>query len=669
MSEKPTYEELEQRIRELEKAEYKRKQFEDELQNTENILQSIFDAAPVGICIMKNRVYQRANRDWCERFGYHEKNIIGRTTAFLYESLEEYERVGNELYAALINNGIAFARTRLKHSDGKFRDVDLIAKPLNPNDLESGTVVVIHDITERKRAEEALHESERKYRDLFELSPVGIFQTSAKGQLLFVNPEMTRFIGANSPEEAVEKLQNVARDFYVDSNRRKTFIDLLKDRGVVKNFEFEARRLDGQHIWLSMNASAREMSSDGMFLINGFITDVTDRKRAEEEKVQLEAKLLQAQKMEAIGTLAGGIAHDFNNILSAVIGYTELSQMSISPESNVSDHLDKILKAGNRAKDLVQQILTFSRQTEHELKPVSVKLIAKEALKLLRASLPSTIEICATIENDSLVIGDPTQIHQILMNLCTNAYHAMEETGGRLEVSLKDVTLQQGDLYGKDLYPGSYNCLTVSDTGIGMEKKILERIFEPYFTTKETGKGTGLGLSIIYGIVKKHHGDIQVCSEPGRGTVFQVYLPMIKDNEKIETSDEDTPIPKGTERILLVDDEEFIVQMDQLLLESLGYSISAQKSSTDALNTFRAAPHNFDLVITDMTMPNMTGTQLSLELKKIRPDIPIILCTGFSEQIDAEKISTLGIKGFLAKPVLRIDFAKMVRKVLDEVKG
>ncbi len=384
-----------------------------------------------------------------------------------------------------------------------------------------------------------------------------------------------------------------------------------------------------------------------------------------EERKKAEIRLRQAQKMEAIGTLAGGIAHDFNNILSPIVGFTELAQMNLPMDHEVQTDLAEILKAGHRARDLVQQILTFSRKTDSEMKPVQVKLIVGEALKLLRASIPSTIEIQQEIESTSLIMGDPTQIHQVLMNLVTNAAHAMGETGGLLWVGLKDMEIDDAFAAGHpDLKPGAHLKLSVSDTGCGMPLDVQHRIFDPFFTTKREGEGTGMGLAVVHGIVTSHNGAITAYSEPGKGSTFHLFLPTIKRTEQA-VENLQKPIPGGKERILFVDDESSIVQMGKLMLESLGYTVSTCSNSLDALGRIRDAPATIDLVITDMTMPHMSGDMLAREILKIRPDMPIILCTGFSARIDEKKAIEMGIRAFVSKPILRADLARTVRSVLD----
>jgi len=401
--------------------------------------------------------------------------------------------------------------------------------------------------------------------------------------------------------------------------------------------------------------------ADSSVSVLSVLRDITDIKT-------IEAQLQQAQKMEAIGVLAGGIAHDFNNILVPIMGYTEMLSDDIPKDSPLRSSLDEIYAASMRAKDMVRQILTFSRQEKGDVKLMKMQYIVKEALKLIRSTVPATIDIKNDIRKEcGLINADPTQIHQIVMNLVTNAYHAMEETGGTMTISLKEVELNEQDIVGQDIQKGIYACLTVSDTGTGIPENIKDKIFDPFFTTKEQGKGTGLGLSSVYGIVDSAGGAIRVHSEIRKGTEFNIYLPVAESYlKKDDTFQVKIPTQGGTERILIVDDEVVLIALQKSMLERLGYQVTSRTSSIEALEAFRANPDKFDMVITDMAMPNMSGDKLAVELIKIRPDIPILLSTGFSTIMSEEKALSMGIRGFVMKPFTIRDIDKKIRDVLDK---
>ena len=392
-----------------------------------------------------------------------------------------------------------------------------------------------------------------------------------------------------------------------------------------------------------------------------------NRQRSDEDKKRLMNQLQQAQKMEAIGTLAGGIAHDFNNILGVIIGCTELSQHKVLEEDPVHSYLNHVLTAADRAKNLTRQILAFSRPSEQKPKPLLIGIIVKEALKMLRSSLPSTIQIHQDIQADTgMVMADPTQIHQLVMNLSTNAAHAMGEKGGLLKVNLEKVIDEQTAKKNPDLKSGAYAKLTISDTGHGMDHKIMKKIFDPYFTTKAQGEGTGLGLAVVHGILKSHGGTVDVHSEPGQGTTFNILFPRIDMPESKPETENPPALPTGNERILFVDDEESLVLIGQNMLQPLGYKVVGQTGSIETLKTFRAHGDEFSLVIMDQTMPDMTGIKLAQELMRIRPDIPIILCTGYSRFVTPEIAKAKGIRKLLMKPYSEHDLAITVRNVLDE---
>jgi signal transduction histidine kinase len=416
---------------------------------------------------------------------------------------------------------------------------------------------------------------------------------------------------------------------------------------------------DGEEKWLEFRKQDIEWQGAAANLY--FARDITAQKN-------MENRLQAAQRLEAIGTLAGGIAHDFNNILSPILGYTELVLEDINPESLSFKNLTQVYKAANRAKELVQQILTFSRQSGTEAKPIKIQVIVKESLKFLRASIPSTIEFNLQIDDDCRpVMADPTQIHQLIMNLCSNAYQAMVNQPGVLGVRLTEREILPSDpRENAGLTPGTYVLLSVSDTGHGMDSTLIQRIFEPFFTTREKSLGTGMGLSVVHGIVTDHRGYIDVQSEPGKGSRFEVYLPLIKQ-EKVSLMEIPSPeIYAGNEHIFLVDDEKDIVFLIKQMLESYGYKVTTRTSSLEAVQAFENQPEKYDLVITDQSMPNMTGEELARRLIRIRPQLPILLCTGFSDFHDKEQLKTNGIVDVILKPVLKNDLAKAVRQALDK---
>lgn len=401
--------------------------------------------------------------------------------------------------------------------------------------------------------------------------------------------------------------------------------------------------------------------------------EIAERIEAQASARKLAQQLQQSQKMEAIGTLAGGIAHDFNNILAAIMGYTELAKLHTAagcPGRNCPaiNDLNHILPAAERARDLIQQILTFSRRQDDHKSPVCLGQVIKEALALLRASLPQSIEIKTNIVwNDAQVLANATQIHQIIMNLGANAHHAMRETGGILAVEVEQVEIDEFDSKSKNLLlaPGHYLLLKICDNGCGMEQAVLDKIFDPYFTTKPHGQGTGMGLAVVHGVVKSHEGLITVYSEPGKGTSFKIFFPQLIDKPSLPIIESDQEIPMGTERILLVDDEPQVAQMQALLLESLGYSVTQENDPLQTLQIFTANPSAYDLIFTDMTMPKMNGAALTQNILSIRPDIPVVLCTGFSELVNEAKARSLGVKAFAMKPLTRKTIAEVVRKALD----
>ncbi|MCP3892988.1 MAG: PAS domain S-box protein [Desulfobulbaceae bacterium] len=520
------------------------------------------------------------------------------------------------------------------------------------------------DITDRKNAEKRLRQNEKWLK--------GFFEHIADYVLVLEPVEKNKLIIVDCNEAACKKHGYLRNEILgkpitiLDDNPLPLDEKRVERLMAGKTVTFEVIHKKKDNSTFPAEATVKLFEIDGRLNFISIERDISERKQVEKEKEGLENRLIQAQKMEAIGTLAGGIAHDFNNILAAMLGYAEMARDDIPPETTVAKDLDKVLEGGNRAKDLVQQILAFSRQNEMECNPLQPASVVKEILKMLRPSLPTTIEINQDITSvTSLILADPTQIHQILMNLCTNAFHAMEETGGKLDISLKEVTLSSEDLVNEpDVEAGAFVQLSISDSGSGIPPDIKKKIFDPYFTTKETGKGTGMGLAIVHGIVKSYRGFISLYSEPQEGTAFHVFLPVIEQEHLPEIEDV-KPIPVGWDRILFIDDEEILAEMGKSMLERLGYHVTVRNNSIEALETFQNQPDQFDLVITDQTMPGMTGADIARRMIQIKPDIPIILCTGYSSVISEEKAKSIGIKEFALKPLSKKVIAALIRKVLD----
>ena len=516
---------------------------------------------------------------------------------------------------------------------------------------------VLIDITDRHALAQAL----RIHKFSFDRAAVGIYYIGPDGTIIDANQSAAETLGYSLEELVTLSVfdldTEMSRDSWEESWNR------LRDAGADR-YETAYRAKDGDIVPVEVISDLFKYEDQKLAI--AVVQDITQRKAAEEHNRRLEESLAQAQKMEAIGTLAGGIAHDFNNILSAVIGYSEVSLTMIEVDNPVHQNLQKVLTAGLRARDLVQQILTFSRKHERKLVPLQMGPLVKESLKMLRSTLPATIDISQEIE-DRLdnVMADATQVHQIVMNLCTNAAHAMEADGGTLHVALGHVRLSQEDTrLHPGLTPGEYLKLSIRDTGQGISPDNLKKIFDPYFTTKEQGKGTGLGLAVVHGIVKSYGGGVYAYSELGGGTTFKVYLPSVKDRgpEEKETLPD---LPEGSEHILLVDDEPPLLEVGRLMLGKLGYRISTAGGGEAALELLRQDPGDIDLLVTDMTMPKMTGDKLASEFLKIRPDIPIILSTGYSVKMTSKKALDTGIKALISKPYVIADLARTVREVLD----
>lgn len=528
---------------------------------------------------------------------------------------------------------------------------------------------ILASVLKRKFAEEKLRKSELKYSALIEGMADGIIVINKNKNITYANKFFEKLSGYKAKELKLMKWTELTEQKH-HKQLQKIHLDLLNgklEHSIVET-SLIAKNNSTIHVEINLKASQKHKNRTEYIVL---IRDITERIKSEKEKKILEERMIQAQKMEAIGTLASGIAHDFNNILFPIMGYAEITHSMLPENRRAKNNLEEILKAANRAKQLVQQILAFSRQGKESKTKIELSPIIKEALKFIKATFPSTVNVTCNISNDlGTVNADPVQIHQIIINLCTNALHAMEENGGTLSVNLDKIEFGCDTIAPvPDIKPGIYNQLSVNDTGFGMENNVIEKIFDPYFTTKPQGKGTGLGLSIVHGIVKSSKGYINVRSKPGKGTSFNVYLPVVENGFKNKSQKRNIKkLSSGSGHILLVDDEIQVVNVMKKMLEGLGYKISFRTGSIDALEAFKANHKQYDLVITDYTMPNMTGTKLAKELFKMRSDIPVILCTGFSEKLAKKRSELHGLKNILIKPVALKELSATVNKTIRQAK-
>ncbi len=658
MADKPTYEELKQRVEGLEQVESKYKQLELDLKDSDKKSRAWLEHSPVCTKIIDldfNLQYMSSAgiqglgiEDITQYYGkpypldFYPESFRNTMTKNLEKVRETGEIIAQEAPVIdLEENEVWFHSTIVPVNDEKGR-------------IEYFMVVSV-DITDRKQAEE----KRMQLTTAIEQADETIVITDKQGGIIYTNPAFEHITGF-TPEETIGQNINIVKSDKNDTSFYEKIWDTIsmgqRWKGYLKN-----KKKDGT---LYDNAATISPIKDSQGEITTFVNigrDVT-------HEIKREEQLRQSQKMDSIGTLAGGIAHDFNNLLSAIIGFTELSIDEVEDRPSTHESLKYVLEAADRAKDLVGQIRTFSRSKTLNRVQIKTTPIVKEVCKFIRSSLPTTIEIRQqlTAKND-WIMSDPTQFQQILMNLCTNAGHAMMETGGVLEILLEETVLNEDiPLSYPDLKPGAFLKLSVKDTGYGISKENLERIFEPYFTTKELGEGTGLGLAVVHGIVKDYGGDINVYSEIGKGTVFHVLLPLIEGAEESYKSDSYGPLPTGREAIMLVDDEELLVKVGTKMLERLGYRVTGFTSPEKALDMFKSSKDSYDLIITDKTMPKMTGLDLAEGIKKVRPDIPILLCTGFQDKNIDDKVKKAGITEYIMKPLNKREMAVAVRKVLGK---
>ncbi|MFH1136342.1 MAG: PAS domain S-box protein [Pseudomonadota bacterium] len=649
-----------------------RKKMEAILRESEEKYRRIVELSPELIVVHQHGTILFINKAGVRLLGADgPEAIIGRKIVeFTVWSPEKPSREEMDRYLNG-DEGLPAVETELIRLDGSKIEAEILSVPFLRNG-EPAYQVMARDITQRKQVEKKLRETEGNFRQLAaNIRETFWLRDRVGGRMLYVSPAFETIWGR--PREEIYQAPQTFFDAVHpgDLERIRESFQALESRGVPFIEEYRIVRPDGaaRFVWVR---SFPIYNEDGeIFRFAGIAEDVTARKQAELEREKMEGLLRQSQKMEAIGTLAGGIAHDFNNILSAILGYTELSMLDAPPENQLSRNLNQVLKAGRRARDLVRQILDFSRRTDRKQTFMTLAPIVKESMKLLRSSLPATIEITVALETAPLtILGDPTQIHQILMNLCANAAHALRRQGGRLEVTLSRVQLDQAEA---EMIPGitrgAYAKLEVRDDGEGIPPLLIPRIFDPFFTTKGPGEGTGMGLAVVFGIIQNHGGGVRVVSEQGRGATFNVFLPLVEATPAQIAPNSAPTLPGGNESILFVDDERVLADLGKEILDHLGYRATHLDSSVEALEVFKKSPDKFDLLITDYTMPRMTGLDLAEKIMEIRPDLPIILCTGFSRQAAQDAALRMGVKKILMKPLVINEVAQVVREVLDEAKN
>ena len=606
------------------------------------------------------------NRKLTEMMGYPAEEMRGRCpTEFMlpedrpayHQRMQRRRRGEAEAYDC-----------RFRRADGTTLWVHIAAAAeLDDQGRFRGAMAMMTDITERVHTEQALRESERRLREAQRLGRIGAWEYDFVNRRM-VWSEMTSELFGHDPNAGPPSPDQVAALLPAEDRRRlRRYTRRVIRNGTSATYDFRVEFPDAPPLFLAGFMRPVRDATGRVVRLVGAVQDITDRKRAEADKQAMERQLLQAQKMEAIGALAGGIAHDFNNILVAMTGFTELAAAELPADSLVRERLDQVLKAGERARELVRQILSFSRQAEQEQTPIYLNPVVKEVLGLLRATIPTTVDIRRELAPETdFVRADPTAIHQLLMNLCTNAAHAMCDTGGTLTVVLETVSLDEvaaGRL--AVVGPGRYRLLSVRDTGPGIPAEDQLRIFEPFFTTKASGEGTGLGLSVVHGIVSAHGGEVTVDSTAGEGTTFSVYLPVVAGETKAEDGGETAAARGHAERVLLVDDDPAVAAFGREALAHLGYRVSMFADGADAWAAFRAAPADFDLLLTDQTMPGMTGLELAERVRQLRPEVPIILCTGYSSGVSEEAVAEGEIDRLLLKP---FNMARL-GEVLGEVLG
>jgi len=629
---------------------------EEALRESEQMLRSIVVATPVGLCFTENRIIKWANSAWKNMFGFtDESEYVGKPTRIMHPSDAQYVRARQKAYNGLGQGAVGDAYTDFMRRDGSQFSGYLRSTHFDPADPSKGTVSAISDETEIIQAEKARRESEERYKVLFEDSRDAVFITTIDGIFIDANKSFCDLSGYDRNELESSKVEQM----YADPADRRVFQETIRKTGSLKDFSIQLRKKDGTIFEALVTASVRYSDKGEILGYQGIIRDVTEKK-------QLERQLLQAQKMEAVGALAGGVAHDFNNILQVSLGYSELILGDEELPNRYRKDLKKVFESARRGAELVQRLLTFSRKTEFKPQPLNVNRRITELREMLDRTIPKMIEIQLSLDEDIATInGDPTQIDQVIMNLAVNARDA-EPDGGKLVIETANVMLdEEYTSMHLEAKPGHYVLLTVTDTGLGMDKDTLEHIFEPFYTTKGVGEGTGLGLAMVHGIVKNHGGHVSCYSEPGHGTTFKIYFPaVVSEEEERETIELKMP-QGGSETILLVDDEELIRDLGSRILLKAGYSVLTANNGKEALEIYRKEQGRISLVILDLIMPEMGGKQCIQELLKIDSLVKVLLASGYSSARETEKTIESRSRGIVRKPYEMRGLLEAVRRALD----
>ncbi len=689
-----------ERLTELEGLELEREQDEKALRQALGYADAIIETVREALVVLDpNLKVLSVNQSFCDMFGVTSGQTIGSSIFDLGDGQWDIPAL-RKLLENILPGNTKFDGFEVDHLFPEIGQKIMLLNARRLHEEDGGTqkiLLAMEDITARRQGRIELEASETRYRRLFETARDGILILDADtGRISEVNPFLVDLLGYVRNEVVGKKLWEIGA--FKDISASKRAFAELRSKGYVRYEDLPLITKDGREVPVEFVSNVYAANHHEVIQCN--IRDITKRRRAEEElkkahdelerrveerteelqraydklieetreREQIETQLRQAQKMEAMGTLTGGIAHDFNNILAAMIGFAELALSRVPSGSPEKHYLQRIFEAGLRGRELIKQMLAFSRKVEQDEKPLNLSSVVKDTMKLMRASIPTTVSIKTDVSRSEsgLVFADQTQLEQVLMNLCTNAADAMRERGGVLDVALCDVSIAESDENPHAITPGRYMKLTVRDTGIGIPPAVIDRVFDPFFTTKQPGEGTGLGLSVVHGIVKQHDGYITVESEWGKGSAFTVDLPRIEEGTSHHRAFSDKHMPTGSERILFVEDEEALAEMGQRMLEELGYKVTITTSSIEALALFKSNPSKFDLVVTDQTMPEMTGIDLAKEILAVRARTPLIICTGFSQLVDAEAATQAGIGAFAMKPLTKGEMAKTIRKVLDE---